>query len=388
MKKIVILGQRAEAIPAVNGGAVATLMEMLIAENESQKKLDLTIICCDDEKARQKARDYPYTKFIFLRESSTAKVIYRLLKYGNKIFPLLSRIMKSSYLWQAYCLLKTMADVEWLVVEEDCQVTGYYKFSDLPMSVAYHSHLHEIPQTRPLYDRIIVVSQFCQNPWLSYYDEKDIKICYNAIDLNLFTRMISNDIKLKLRAELGFGSKDIIVLYVGRILAVKGVRELVKAVAAINDESIKLLLVGGTGFAEAQKNTYELQIDEMIAENKHKMIHIGYMSNDKLWQYYQLADIQCIPSLWEEAAGLVAIEGMASGLPLIVTQSGGMTEYVSEECAVIIERNENLINNLRQEIIKLAYNPQKRKVMGEKSFNRAKRFTQKQYYENFISAIS
>ena len=65
---------------------------------------------------------------------------------------------------------------------------------------------------------------------------------------------------------------------------------------------------------------------------------------------YQLADISVIPSLCEDAAPLVAVEAMASGLPLIVTKSGGIPEYVSRKCALILEKDNQLIPNLQKSL--------------------------------------
>ena len=74
---------------------------------------------------------------------------------------------------------------------------------------------------------------------------------------------------------------------------------------------------------------------------ENQVIHVGYINNDELYKYYQIADMQAVPSMWEEAAGLVAIEGMASGLPLVVTRSGGMVEYVDEKCALTVDKEKN-----------------------------------------------
>lgn len=76
--------------------------------------------------------------------------------------------------------------------------------------------------------------------------------------------------------------------------------------------------------------------------------NLGYIPNNALYRYYQASDLQVIPSLWKETAGIVAIEGMLSGLPLIVTRSGGMVEYVDETCAKILERDDRLVENLKK----------------------------------------
>lgn len=51
-----------------------------------------------------------------------------------------------------------------------------------------------------------------------------------------------------------------------------------------------------------------------------------------------MADVQVVCSICEEAAGLVAIEGMMSGLPLIITDSGGLPEYVGENAYAVLKR--------------------------------------------------
>lgn len=86
----------------------------------------------------------------------------------------------------------------------------------------------------------------------------------------------------------------------------------------------------------------------------------GYIENAELYQYYQCADMQVVPSMWEEAAGLVAIEGMLSGLPLVVTKSGGLVEYAPKEVAMQIERN-GIVENLKMAIETVMYNPVERR---------------------------
>lgn len=58
-----------------------------------------------------------------------------------------------------------------------------------------------------------------------------------------------------------------------------------------------------------------------------------------------------IPSLCEDAAPLVPIEGMCSGLPLIVTDSGGMIEYIDDACALVVSRDE-IVKNLTKAIMR------------------------------------
>lgn len=90
--------------------------------------------------------------------------------------------------------------------------------------------------------------------------------------------------------------------------------------------------------------------------------------------------------MWEEAAGLVAIEGMLSGLPLVVTKSGGLVEYAPKEVAMQIERN-GIVENLKMAIETVMDNPVERRKMSEASEKRAKDFTRSRFYNSYMKVF-
>ena len=177
------------------------------------------------------------------------------------------------------------------------------------------------------------------------------------------------------------------MLYCGRILEVKGVRELLTAIKEIENPNIKLLMIGNVDFALNTQTPYLKEVQELVEASGERVKFTGYIKNEELYQYYQTADIQVVPSLWEEAAGLVAIEGMLSGLPLIVTKSGGLVEYADKETAIQVERKQ-IVEELKREILALAEDKERRQKMSELSLKRAKEFSKKRFYENFIEVIN
>ena len=114
---------------------------------------------------------------------------------------------------------------------------------------------------------------------------------------------------------------------------------------------------------------------------------MGYIPNDQLPEYYATADMQVVPSIWQEGAGLVAVEGMAAGLPLIITQSGGMVEYVNSDAAIQVPIDKELPHNLALNIKLLANDKQKREKMGLAGRKRAELFNRENYYNNFVSVF-
>ena len=125
-----------------------------------------------------------------------------------------------------------------------------------------------------------------------------------------------------------------------------------------------------------------------MTENKERITYVGYIDNSLLYQYYQSADIQLVPSTCEEAAGLVTLEGMLSRIPLIVTRSGGMPEYVNAEYTKIIPKDEGLVENIREQIITLVDNPEERRRMAEGAYKWAKQFSKQRYYADLCNIMA
>ena len=88
-----------------------------------------------------------------------------------------------------------------------------------------------------------------------------------------------------------------------------------------------------------------------------------------------------LPSVWEEPAGNVVPECMAAGLPLIITNSGGMIEYVNEETALVVEKEQGLVKNLRRAMEYLYENPDVRDKMGRAAEEKAKDYDIMIYYD-------
>ena len=131
---------------------------------------------------------------------------------------------------------------------------------------------------------------------------------------------------------------------------------------------------------------YVAEVQKLVEQAGDRVKFTGYIDNKELYRYYQSADMQVIPSLWEEAAGLIAIEGMLSGLPLIVTKSGGLIEYAPSDVAVWVER-EDIVTNLEREIKKLAGDVKMREQMISASLEQAKAFPKSRFYNDFIEVF-
>lgn len=116
---------------------------------------------------------------------------------------------------------------------------------------------------------------------------------------------------------------DQIVLFVGRMVREKGVQVLLQAAQSI------LGAAPGTQFLMVGTGYYLDELKWMAAHlNVSQNVHfLGYVSDPDLLRLYKIADVVVTPSLYEPF-GIVALEGMAAQVPVVTSDTGGLTDFV------------------------------------------------------------
>ena len=218
-------------------------------------------------------------------------------------------------------------------------------------------------QAYELVDRVICLSHFTENLlWKLYEISPDkTEVIYNGLeeDIVYSSTTIRNDLK----RQLGFSEKEKIILYVGRLDSIKGIKSLIHSFISLISErkDCRLVLIGDGDFSTYLKecNGYW----DLIT-------FTGRLEKDQLYQFYQIADIGILPSMHEQCS-YTAIEMMMHGIPMIVSTSTGLNEMIEENyngLHVPIKEHMNEVeidtNLLAKKIIYLLQNPKKRKQMG------------------------
>lgn len=127
------------------------------------------------------------------------------------------------------------------------------------------------------------------------------------------------------------------VLFVGRVIQQKGVHVLINAIRALQSSvPVKLTVVGGT---HAWEQAYRAKLKTQSRGLNVKFV--GFVPPHKLSAYYQSSDILVCPSQRHEAFGLVNLEAMSHGMPVIASKIGGIPEAVGTEGAILIDHYEN-----------------------------------------------
>ena len=390
MKKIALVLPEVYPVPAVKGGAIEELVTILIEQNEIEQKAEFIVFSMANEEAEKIAKNYKHTQIIYLPKTTVGdRALNRILRYSNRLFKN-KTFIDIGYYRKVFAYLKEYP-VDAIVAEG-----GLYhemrrfaeEFGKEKLYLHIHHHLLCEPYIDHIYGSIIGISNFATREWLRTTEDKEVRsyTVFNCVNEDKFNRKISKEEREQLRTKFHFAQEDIVVMYCGRILEVKGARELVQAIININDPHIKLLMIGSAVSGGNQLTPYVEEVQSLVEQAGDRVQFTGYIDNSELYRYYQSADIQVIPSLWEEAAGLIAIEGMLSGLPLIVTKSGGLVEYATEGIAIQVER-ENVVANLEREIKELAYDAAKREAMSKASYECAQAFPKRRFYKEFIEVF-
>jgi D-inositol-3-phosphate glycosyltransferase len=174
-------------------------------------------------------------------------------------------------------------------------------------------------------DRIIAPTEREKEYLIHYYDAspKAIAVIPCGVNLELF-RSLEKEIA---RNYLGLDGKGII-LFVGRIVPLKGIDKLLMAMPYLeNGQRLKLLVIGGDEYCRDEMKrlrslAQSLQIHDSVS-------FLGLVKHEELPYFYSAADLCVLPSYYE-SFGLVALESLACGTPVVATKVGGLESVIRQ----------------------------------------------------------
>jgi glycosyltransferase involved in cell wall biosynthesis len=215
-------------------------------------------------------------------------------------------------------------------------------------------------------DHFICISETAKkNLEFEGIDGSRIDVVLNSVDLSFFSPGKKNPYLLK---KLGISPIDKVILFVGKLTSWKNPFTILYASKILLQKGIpvKILLAGqGAQKKNLQKMSSLLNINERV-------VFLNFIENNELNQYYRLADVLVMPSMtiltWEDQFPFAVVEAMASGVPVIVTNSGGMPELVGDAGRVFPQGN---YRELSEHLIAILTNEGLRQLMSNKSRQRA-----------------
>jgi len=129
------------------------------------------------------------------------------------------------------------------------------------------------------------------------------------------------------RQQLGFAD-DKVILFVGRIEPLKGIEQLLKAMPYLqNGQRPRLVIIGGA--KNSQRELDELQELSRSLHIQDSVTFLGLIKHKQLPYFYSAADACVVPSYYE-SFGLVALESLACGTPVVATNVGGIKSVIQQ----------------------------------------------------------
>lgn len=229
-----------------------------------------------------------------------------------------------------------------------------------------------------LSNRIVVSTISEVRELISLYniDKKQTKIIPPGVNLGHFYPIDKEEARAYIQQK-----KECMILFVGRIEPLKGIETLMRALGElrlrndVDDSKICLTIIGGDATATEEKMGEEmtrlLKIREELGVESF-VNFIGKKNQDELPYYYAAANMVVVPSKYE-SFGIVALEAMACGTPVIASDVGGLACLVkNEETGFTIPDGD--ISALADKIALLINNPELRKKIGVQAAKYAKEY--------------
>lgn len=328
---------------------------------ELSKKNDVTVISSSKIKNSNRKMDNFQVKRILEEEDK----YYSFLEYSKSIF---DKVKKEQF------------DI---IESPEFKAEGFFISEKFPLITKFHSPLFKINDSQPL------------NRWETDILQEKIELeqAKNSIGLISPSKSLANDIKKKEKAikkievipyglnfldlknsttkQNIFNQEKISILYIGRIEFRKGVITLSQAIAKLNNNDIELIIIGKD--TKYGGKSIVKEIKKIFPKTK----IFPFVPREEVFAYMQLADIIVVPSIWDNLP-FVCLQAMYSGTPLIVSNSGGLPEMISNEKTGLVFETNNincLINKINfcidnKEIVKKYAKNAKKKALAKYSIKK------------------
>jgi len=228
-------------------------------------------------------------------------------------------------------------------------------------------------------DRIIVATQaeVAQIQWLYRENTDRVEVIPPGVDTSRFYPISVDEAK----EVIGLPADMKVILYVGRIEPLKGIDTLMRAVSAMKESGVYdrfpfcVAIIGGelkdegVALSREMKRLTSLRESEGVGENVN---FLGSRDQDTLQYYYSAAEVVVVPSHYE-SFGLVALEAMACGTPVVASETGGLAFLVQDgETGFHVPAGDS--DSLAQRLSELLENDELRVRLGRQAADYAKQY--------------
>lgn len=384
--KIAIITSGLLPLPATKGGAIETLIDTLVLENEKYKKLDITIYSISDKESKKQANknNYKSTKYTYINVLPNL-----IIRFINKL--LRKNIAINTYYQKKVIKLVKKVSYDYIIIENYPELV--LQLENKKVIPYIHSDVFNI-DTKNCKEilkycyKVITVSNFIKNRVLDIDKTSINKVVtvYNSIDFDSISKEESDNYRNIIREKYGINNNDFVYAFSGRISKEKGVLELVKAFNKANIPNKKLLIIGGIWYGSKRTNSYLNELQSISGDN---IIYTGYVEHKYIKKILCSTDVGVVPSICNEAAGLSVVEFMNTGNVVVAANMGGIKEYLNTEDNYLVEyKNQSqFIDELSLSLEKCYNNKDNISNIKNSNLNFSKKFSIEENYKQIINVL-
>lgn len=181
-----------------------------------------------------------------------------------------------------------------------------------------------------------------------------------------------------------------IVLFAGRLIPLKGVHHLLAALPALvrRHPNVLLVIVGSPFYGSSRTSAYSRKLLRMARPWRRYVHFEPYVSHERMPDWFSMADVAVVPSVRREAFGLVNVEAMASGVPVVACRVGGIAEIVEDGVTGFLVNPRYLDSELPERISVLLEDEALRTRMGALGRERVmERFTWRHTADRWLAEL-
>ena len=381
--RIAIITSGLLPLPAVKGGAIETLIDSFVKENENQRMFEITIYSISSKKAKKmvKCQNYRFCKYVYISQISSffIRIINKLLKKNIPI---------NKYYQRCVTNMINKKDYDYVIVEnypELALLLKNHKVIPYIHSDVFNKDIKQAKQILSSCYKIITVSDYIKNRVIEIDECAKDKVftVYNSIDFEDLEETIIKNYKEEIRKKYNISNNDFVYAFSGRLSKEKGPLELIKSFNKIDVPNKKLLIIGGTWYGSKKKNDY---LKQLHAISDDLVIYTGYIKHNDILKLLCAVDDGVVPSNCNEAAGLSVVEFMNVGALVVASNKGGIKEYLNNDDNILVDYDQkNFVNDLAVALkeIYYMYNETKKK----RNIEYSKKFTVNENYKQIVSVL-
>ena len=282
------------------------------------------------------------------------------------------------YAFLAGCLVKQFMEIPLVITVHSLEPKRPWKREQIGTGYNVSGWLEKTAMENA--DGIIAVSQGMKSDIMNCYqpDAEKIRVIYNGIDTGQYQKTLNPDILV----AYGIDPLKPYVLFVGRLTRQKGIIHLVHALPYIN-EGVQIVLCAGAPDTEAIAREMRVEVERARVGAPNDIIWIPDMVPvEQIIVLYSHATLFVCPSVYEPF-GIINLEAMACGAPVVAAAVGGIPEVVVHgQTGILVPfdpvssadpeplRPEQYARDLAAAINELLRAPERRQIMGAESRQR------------------